>query len=77
MGRMARLKRQLPSFARLNVPLSSEEFASLREVGNRSISDEHRDRLITAGYIREVVGYRGGVRLVLTGQGLRRIERGK
>ena len=63
-------------------PLTSEEFASLKEVGTkpmqRTISDEHRDRLIAAGYIREVVRRSGGVSaLALTGAGIRRLEAGK
>jgi hypothetical protein len=44
----------------------------------RPIPDEHRDRLIAAGYIREVVRYSGAVSaLVLTGAGIRRLESGK
>jgi len=75
---MARLR---PLSAR-KVPLTDEEFASLKEVGTkpmqRTISDEHRDRLIAAGYIREVVSHWGGVSaLALTGAGIRRLESGK
>jgi len=44
----------------------------------RTIPDEHRDRLIEAGYIREVVrSYEGVHALALTGRGLRRLELGK
>jgi hypothetical protein len=44
----------------------------------RTIPDGHRDRLIAAGYIREVVRHSGGVNaLALTGRGLRRLESGK
>jgi hypothetical protein len=51
------------------------------EVGNRpmqrSIPDEHRDRLIAVGYVREIVPYWGPRVLALTGAGLRRLEAGK
>jgi hypothetical protein len=44
----------------------------------RTISDAHRDRLIAAGYIREVERHSGSVNaLSLTGAGLRRFESGK
>ena len=44
----------------------------------RTIPDEHRDRLIAVGYIREVVRHSGAVSaLALTGAGLRRLEAGK
>jgi hypothetical protein len=44
----------------------------------RSISDEHRDRLIAAGYIREIVRHSGSINvLALTGAGMRRLESGK
>ena len=57
-------------------PLTSEEFASLKEVAmQRTIPDEHRDRLIEAGYIRELV--RPSTSLALTGRGLRRLALGK
>ena len=57
-------------------PLTSEEFASLKEVAmQRTIPDEHRDRLIEAGYIRELV--RRSTSLALTGRGLRRLALGK
>jgi hypothetical protein len=79
---MAKLRSQLRSLSRRKVPLTSEEFASLKEVGNRpiqrTISDEHRDRLIAAGYIREVVRHSGSVSaLALTGAGIRRLESGE
>ncbi len=78
-------KRQRPeprSFSRRRVPLTDEEFASLKEVGTRPIQriipDEHRDRLIAAGYVREVVRHSAiGSALALTGAGLRRLESGK
>ena len=71
-NRMAKLKRELSSVTRL-VPLTSEEFASLNEVGKRpvqrTIPNEHRDRLVAAGYIREVVRHSGSVSaLALTGR---------
>jgi hypothetical protein len=44
----------------------------------RTIPDEHRDRLIAAGYIREVVRYSGAVSaLALTSARIRRLEPGK
>jgi hypothetical protein len=44
----------------------------------RTIPDEHRDRLIAAGYVREVVRHWGSVgALALTGAGIRRLEAGK
>jgi hypothetical protein len=40
--------------------------------------DERRDRLLAAGFIREVVDHLGRVSaLVLTGAGIRRLEAGK
>lgn len=76
---MARLKRQLRSASR-HVPLSSEAFASLKEVdaGRRTNADEHRERLVKAGYIREVIDPSGGMSaLALTGRGQRRLDLGK
>ena len=78
--RMARLKRRLRSTSR-HVPLSSEAFASLKEVnaGRRTIPDEHRERLAKAGYIREVMDPSDGISaaLTLTGRGHRRLDLGK
>jgi hypothetical protein len=71
---MARLRSQ----SRHKVRLTSEEFDSLKEVAirpmRRTIPDEHRDRLIEAGYIRAV--HRPGTAdvLVLTGAGMSRLE---
>jgi hypothetical protein len=49
----------------LRVKLTPEEFASLKEVGvrppQRTIPDAHRERLIAAGYVREVVRSSVGV----------------
>jgi len=77
---MAKLKPE-PRFARRRVRLTAEEFASLKEVGNRpmqrSIPGEHRDRLIAVGYVREIVPYFGPRTLALTGAGLTRLEAGK
>ena len=78
---MARLKTESRLSGR-KTRLTVEEFASLQEVGNRpmqrTIPDEHRDRLISAGYVRAVVPYSAGVSaLALTGAGLRRLEAGK
>jgi hypothetical protein len=59
-----------------NAALTEEELAALKEVFDRpmqrAISDEHRDRLIAAGYIREARRRTGSVyALVPTGRGLR------
>jgi hypothetical protein len=79
--RMTKLRRRLPG-TRQHPRLTSEEFSSLKELGNRpihrTIPDEHRDRLIEAGFIREVVRHSGNVSaLALTGRGLRRLDLGK
>ena len=71
---MAKLKPE-PRFARRRVRLTAEEFASLKEVGNRrmqrTIPNEHRDRLIAVGYVRAIVPYSPGLSaLALTGAGL-------
>jgi hypothetical protein len=71
-----------PRFARRQVRLTAEEFASLKEVGTGpmhcTIPDKHRDRLVAVGYVREVVDHSAGVgALALTGAGLRRLEAGK
>ena len=69
------------SQSRHKVRLTSEEFDSLKEVAirpmRRTIPDEHRDRLIEAGYIRAI--HRPGIAtfLVLTGAGISRLESGK
>ena len=54
----------------------------MKEVGTkpmqRTIPDEHIDRLIAAGYIREVLPRILNVSaLALTGAGIRRLESGK
>lgn len=71
---MAKLKASNPR-------LTDEEFVALTQVGNRpmqgTIMDKDRDRLIAAGYIREIVRTGSGTTLVLTGSGMRRLERGK
>jgi hypothetical protein len=58
--------------------LTADELASLREIAKRpmqrTIPVEHRDRLLKAGYIREIIPAHGGVSaLALTGRGLRRL----
>ena len=78
---MAKLKPE-PRFAHRRARLTAEEFASLKEVGNRpmqrSIPNEHRDRRIAVGYVREIVPYSPGPStLALTEAGLRRLEAGK
>jgi hypothetical protein len=76
---MPRLKYTSLSVSRNNPRLTAEEeFASLKEVGNRpmqrTIPDDHRDRLLKAGFIREIVRSHGGISaLALTGRGLRRV----
>jgi hypothetical protein len=72
---MARLKYQSKS---MSPRLTPEELVSLQEVANRPMQrttpDDHRERLLKAGYIREVVDTHGGVSaLALTGRGLRRL----
>jgi hypothetical protein len=62
--------------------ITEEQFAALKEVANKpmhcAISDEHRDRLIAAGYIREVRNRSGRVyAFVLTRRGLKQLARGK
>lgn len=62
--------------------LTREEFASLKEVANkpmqRTIPDQHRDRLIAVGYVREIKSRAGGISaLALTGAGIARLASGK
>ena len=74
---MAKVKRKPRAFLQ-RVKLTPEEFASLKEVGRSTqgtIPDAHRDRLIAAGYVREVV--RGFNVLALTGRGIARLDAGK
>ena len=78
---MAKLKSKSRAFFQ-SARLTPEEFAFLKEVGSRAvlrtIPDEPRDRLIKAGYVREILNTYGGASvLVLTGRGLRRLSRGK
>jgi hypothetical protein len=77
---MAKMKQRSRAFSQ-RVKLTPEEFASLGEVGTRprrkTIPDEHRDRLIAAGYVREVVRNSGVSALALTGRGLARLAAGK
>jgi hypothetical protein len=79
---MANVKRHLSASNRRQVPLSTEEFDSLKVVSTRplrrTIPDKHRDHLIAAGYIREVVQCSDGISaLAVTGRGLRRLSLGK
>ena len=76
---MAKLRSQLRSLSRRKAALTSAEFVSLKDVAERpmqrTIPDEHRDRLIAAGYVREVVHHSGNLSaLALTGAGIRRLE---
>jgi hypothetical protein len=62
--------------------LTEEEFAALKEVADKpthcAISNEHRERLIATGYIREVRNRSGkAYALVPTRRGLKRLARGK
>ena len=43
----------------------------------RTIPDDHRDRLLKAGYVREVVRTTEGSALAVTGRGLRRLALGE
>ena len=75
-------RRPTRSLFRHDKRLTSEEFASLKQVGNKpmrvTIPDAHRDRLIAAGYVRKVLPRLGSISaLVLTGAGLRRFESGE
>jgi len=74
---MPRSRNQFPQ-----VRLSAEVFASLKEINNRpmqrTIPDDHRDRLIKAGYVREILRYdQSTSTLALTGRGLRRLALGE
>ena len=78
---MAKVKPKARAFFQ-RVKLTPEEFASLMEVATRpmrkTIPDEHRNRLIAAGYVREVVRNSNGVNdLALTGRGITRLAAGK
>src|SRR5271166_7143095 len=79
---MARLRPKPRSLSRRKIALNSAEFSSLKEVRNkppqRTIPDEHRDRLHAAGYVREVAQHVGNVSaLTLTGAGIRRLDAGE
>ena len=74
--------RRTRSLIRHKARLTSEEFASLKQLAEKprqvTIPAAHRDRLIEAGYVREVLPRLNGIfTLVLTGAGLRRVESGK
>ena len=68
----------MPYSSRYRPRLTAEELASLKEVAKRpvqrTIPDDHRERLVKAGYVREVVRTNQGVGLALTGRGLRRLQ---
>ena len=75
-------RRPTRSLSRHDKRLTSEEFASLKQVADKptrvTIPDAHRDRLIAAGYVREVLPRLGSISaLALTGAGLRRLESGE
>jgi len=74
--------RRTRALARHRVRLTSEEFASLKQLAEKprqvTIPASHREHLIEAGYIREVLPRLNGIfTLALTGAGLRRLEAGK
>ena len=74
--------RQTRALTRHRVRLTNEEFASLKQLADRprqvTIPAAHRDRLMEAGYVREVLPRLNGIfTLALTGAGLRRLEAGK
>jgi len=78
---MAKLKPN-PRALSQRIKLTPEEFASLKAVGTRpiqpTIPDEHWDRLIAAGHVREIVRNFGAVSaLELTGRRLTRLAAGK
>ena len=78
---MAKMKPKPRAFSQ-RVKLTPEEFASLKEVGTkpmqRTIPAAHRDRLIAAGYVREVMRNSHGINaLALTGRGFARLAAGK
>ena len=73
---------QTRSLSRHSKRLTSEEFASLKQLADKprqvTIPAAHRDRLIEAGYVREVLPRFNGIfTLALTGTGLRRVEAGE
>ena len=75
-------RRPTRSLSRHDKRLTSEEFASLKQLANKpmrvTIPDAHRETLIAAGYVREVLPHLGSISaLVLTGAGLRRLESGQ
>ena len=64
---------------RYKAPLTNEEFEALKEVAKgtveRSIPNKHRNRLLDAGYVREIVPRSGGESvLALTGMGFILLE---
>jgi len=74
--------RQTRALTRHRVRLTSEEFASLKQLADRprqvTVPASHRERLIAAGYVREVLPRFGIIStLALTGAGLRRLEAGR
>lgn len=79
---MARLRSRPRSLSRRKIALSSAEFACLKELRNkppqRTIPDDYRDRLLAAGYVREVAIHVGSIcALALTGAGIKRLESGE
>ena len=79
---MAMKRRRTRFLSRHQARLTSEEFASLKQLADRprhvTIPAGHRDRLIEAGYVREVLPRFNGIfTLALTGTGLRRVEAGE
>ena len=80
-NQMSHIWRHAKDTIRAKVP-TQRAAASLQEAGNRpmerTIPDAHKDRLIEAGYVREVVARSGGIcALALTGAELKRLQSGK
>ena len=74
--------RRTRALARHREGLTSEEFASVKQFAEKprqvTIPASHRERLIEAGYVREVLPRLNGIfTLALTGAGLRRVEASK
>lgn len=79
---MTKVRYQSKYLSRFRFSLAPDEFVSLKAVGKRplqyTIPNAHRDRLIAAGYVREMTGRWNDIStLVLTGAGIRRLESGE
>ena len=79
---LAMKTRRTRALSRYRVRLTSEEFASLKQLADKprqlTMPASHRERLIEAGYVREVLPRLNGIfTLAVTGAGLRRLEAGQ